>query len=99
MRRHSFSPAFQFSLAIALSLASSCEARPPTDAGGEREVRIGYLALAAQLPLFVATERGYLRAEGIRAILIPFASSNELVSAGLRGQVDVLAGAALNAVF
>tara|TARA_R110002073_G_scaffold8068_1_gene45118 strand:+ start:17014 stop:18018 length:1005 start_codon:yes stop_codon:yes gene_type:complete len=62
-------------------------------------VRIGYLPIAAELPLFVAVEQGYFADEGINVELIRMASSNDLANAATAGRVDVLAGAASNVVF
>jgi NitT/TauT family transport system substrate-binding protein len=64
-----------------------------------RSIRVGYLPIAAELPLFVAEERGFLTAEGLNVELIRFGSSNELANAATADRVDILAGSATNVVF
>ena len=62
-------------------------------------LRIGYLPLAAELPLFVAIEEGYFKRAGLQVELIRFASSNEIGNAATADQIDVLAGCASSVVF
>lgn len=62
-------------------------------------VRVGYLPIAAELPLFVAIEKGYFRDAGVTLELTRFTSSNELGRAANAGKVDLAAGTALNVVF
>lgn len=63
------------------------------------KVRIGYLPIAAQLPLYVAIEQGYFKDEGIEVELTRFNSSNELGNAGAADKIDVLSGVASSVVF
>ena len=42
-------------------------------------VRIGFLNIAASLPLFIAEDNGFFSAEGIDIETYPIASSNQLV--------------------
>lgn len=62
-------------------------------------IRVGYLPIAAELPLFVAIEKGYFRESGVDVTLTRFTSSNELGTAMASGKVDVAAGTALNVMF
>ena len=60
-------------------------------------VRVGYLPIAASLPLFVAEDSGYFADEGLTVELIPFQSSNQLALAGASGEIDLMVTCALNA--
>jgi NitT/TauT family transport system substrate-binding protein len=62
-------------------------------------LRIGYLPIAAQLPLFVAVEEGYFRDEDLQVQLNQFTSSNDLGNAATADRIDVMAGTASNVVF
>ena len=62
-------------------------------------LRIGYLPIAAELPLFVAIEEGYFEDAGIKFELQRFASSNEMGNAATADRIDVLAGSASNVIF
>lgn len=61
-------------------------------------LRIGYLPVAAELPLFVAVEKGFLQEAGIKYELVRVPSSNEMGNSGTADKIDILAGAALNVV-
>lgn len=63
------------------------------------KVRIGYLPIAAGLPLFVALEKGYFQEAGFDPELHRFASSNDLGTAGAADQIEALMPFALNAAF
>lgn len=65
----------------------------------QKKIRIGYLPIAAELPLFVAVEKGYFKEAGIEVELVRLASSNDLGNAATSDQIDILAGAASNVVF
>lgn len=67
---------------LAIALREPPAHEPPT-------VRIGYLNIVASLPLFVAEEKGFLQAEGIKYETTPIASSNQLVDAIVAGNLDV----------
>jgi len=56
-------------------------------------VRIGYLPIYVDMPLFVAVEQGFFEKRGVRVELIRFASSPEIGTALLTG--DVQAGASI----
>ena len=70
-------------------------------AGSEQTptVRIGYLDLITNLPLFVAEEKGFLREEGIECKVIPVASSNQIVDDTVAGKLDCFIGASTVPVF
>lgn len=78
-----------------LAFTASCSSNEGTGA----KVRIGYLASAASLPLFVAVEQGYFKQEGIDAALQNFNSSNEMGAAAAAGQLDILSTFATNVAF
>lgn len=63
------------------------------------KLRIGYLPIAAELPLFVAIEQGYFEEAGIEFELVRFASSNEMGNAATADRIDILSGAASNPIF
>lgn len=63
------------------------------------KLRIGYLPVAAELPLFVAIEQGYFKKAGIEVELVRFASSNDMGNAATADQIDILAGCASNVIF
>lgn len=87
-------------LAFAATLGFFAGCRPAKDKESNwPKLRIGYLPIAAELPLFVAIEQGFLREEGISYTLTQFASSNELVNAATADRIDILAGAATNVVW
>lgn len=71
----------------------------PSDIAKWDTVKIGYLPIAAELPLFVAIEEGYFSREGIKYELVRFTSSNELGNAATAGHIDVMSGTASNVIF
>ncbi|MBU2561626.1 MAG: ABC transporter substrate-binding protein [Nanoarchaeota archaeon] len=56
----------------------------------ERTVKIGYLPILASLPLYVAQENGYFDEQGIRVEPVILQSSNQLVDALVRGDIDIV---------
>lgn len=60
-------------------------------------VRIGYVNLAASLPLFVAHDAKLFEEEGLAVEMIEFKSGNDLAVAGATKQLDVMATLATNA--
>jgi NitT/TauT family transport system substrate-binding protein len=84
---------------VLLLLALNQSNRRPMTAEEWPVVRIGYLPIAAELPLFVAIEEGFFTDEGLEFELARFTSSNELGNAATADQVDVMAGTASNVVF
>lgn len=67
-------------------ISFSCNSAPDV-------VRIGYLPLSSNLPLFVAMKNGYFTEIGIKPELIPFQTSNALTEALAAGDIDAEAGA------
>lgn len=63
------------------------------------KLRIGYLSVAAELPLFVAVEQGYFAQAGLEFELVRITSSNEMGNAASADRIDILAGAASNVIF
>jgi ABC-type nitrate/sulfonate/bicarbonate transport system substrate-binding protein len=85
-----------FVLICILALMLGCsKKREPSD---WPVLRIGYLPIAAELPLFVAIEQGFLNEQGIKYELFKFTSSNDLGNAASAGSIDVMAGTATNVV-
>lgn len=56
---------------------------------GEYIVKIGYLPLTANLPLFVAIEKGFFDEAGVKVELEKFESSNQMVNALVTSRIDV----------
>lgn len=69
----------------------------PRGAADPPPVRIGYLNLAASLPVLIAQEDRLFEQAGLTAELIEFKSSNDLAVAGATGRVDVMVTCATNA--
>lgn len=61
-------------------------------------IKIGYIAIGAGLPLFVAESNGYFAEEGLAVELIEFRSSNDIASAAIAGRIDVIGTGATNAM-
>jgi len=53
-------------------------------------VKIGYLPILASLPLYVAQENGYFVEEGVNIETVQLQSSNQLVDALVRGDIDIV---------
>lgn len=89
---------------VAVVLVGILLLRPPSGPSPEGEqawptLRIGYLPIAAGLPLFVAVEEGYFSDAGIEFELTRFASSNELGNAATADRIDILSPMASNVIF
>lgn len=63
-----------------------------------KKIKIGYLAIAGSLPLFVANDNEYFTDEGLDIELISFKSSNEIAIAASTKQIDMIGIGATNAV-
>lgn len=61
-------------------------------------VRIGFLNIMAGLPLLVAVDQELFQKHGFKAELFEFKTGNEVATAAISGQIDVIGGAATNAV-
>lgn len=68
-------------------LLFSCKPSP-------EKIRIGYLPLLSNLPLFVAMNHGYFTERGLTPELVPFQTSNAMTEALVSGSIDAEAGAA-----
>ncbi|MEK6953009.1 MAG: ABC transporter substrate-binding protein [Nanoarchaeota archaeon] len=55
-----------------------------------RNVKIGYLPIMASLPLYVAQENNYFTEQGIQIETVQLQSSNQLVDALVRGDIDIV---------
>jgi len=64
----------------------------------EKNIKIGYLAIAGSLPLFVAKDNGFFKEQGLNIELIRFKSSNEIAIAASTKQIDIIGIGATNAV-
>ena len=56
----------------------------------QRVVKIGYLPIMASLPLYVAQENNYFTEQGVQIETIQLQSSNQLVDALVRGDIDIV---------
>ncbi len=61
----------------------------------EAGVRLGYLPIMASLPVFVAQDQRLFEQQRLRLQTVSFSSSNDMVSALVSGQVDVLPAVSL----
>lgn len=82
---------------IIVSTIISCSKSPESKSWPQ--LRIGYLPIAAELPLFVAIEEGYFKEEGITYELSRFTSSNEMGNAATADHIDIMSGTASNVIF
>ena len=64
-----------------------------------KPVKIGYLPINVDLPLFVALDNKYFQAEGLQVEAVKFASSNLMADALVRGEIDAAASVASPVVF
>jgi ABC-type nitrate/sulfonate/bicarbonate transport system substrate-binding protein len=78
--------------------AAPSAARPPASASSPaaapavqplQKVRVDHIGIAAEAPLYLAIERGYLQELGIDVELVPLAGSAETVALLSSGQLDV----------
>lgn len=54
-----------------------------------KTVRIGYLPIVASLPLYTAQENGYFKEWGINIEAIQLQTSNQIIEALIRGDIDI----------
>ncbi len=57
-------------------------------------IRVGYLPIAAQIPFFVGMDRGFFSEEGLDVQAVKFETSNQLMDALVKGDIDAIASAA-----
>ncbi len=70
-----------------------------TDKGVENKVRIGYLPIAADLPLFVAGQQGYFAKHGIEVEMTRFESSPLMGTAFVNNSLDAAASISATVAF
>nr|VFK65178.1 MAG: NMT1-like family protein [Candidatus Kentron sp. UNK]VFK71326.1 MAG: NMT1-like family protein [Candidatus Kentron sp. UNK] len=62
------------------------------------KLKIGYVAIAGALPLFVAEKYGYFREAGFETELVEFKSSNEIAIAAATNRIDLVGICATNVI-
>ena len=55
-----------------------------------KTVKVGYLPLLASLPLYVAQENGYFDEQNVKIETVQLQSSNQLIDALVRGDIDII---------
>jgi len=83
-------------IAAALFILGAALARRGRSAPGP--VKIAYLPIYSDLPLFVAQERGFFAARGVKVELVRFAASADMATALLEGAADAGASVAYSVV-
>jgi NitT/TauT family transport system substrate-binding protein len=80
-------------MAVAIGACTFLRQSKPAPSGGDQaiKVRIGYLPIAADLPLFVANEQGYFTKHGVAVEMIRFESSPLMGTAFVNNSLDVAA--------
>lgn len=63
-----------------------------------RTIRVGYLNIMAGIPLLAAQHGGMFEKAGLKVELVEFKTGNEVATAAVSGEIDVIGGAATNAV-
>ena len=76
-------------LVILLAATLRCTARK------QGRVRIAYAPILASLPVFVAQDQQMFQQHRLQAEVVPFSSSNDMVSGLVAGQVDMLPAVSL----
>jgi len=61
----------------------------------QRAIRVGYLPLVMSLPTFVAHEKGFFAAQGLKVELVPFQSGTTILDALVAGRIDANCGSAI----
>src|SRR5437764_1012736 len=95
MNRHR-TTLFTFSLLILIIISSSgflSSCRKPS-----QTIRIGYLPIYVDLPLFVAKDKGFFDRRGVQVELVRFASSPEIGTALVTNNVQAGASIAYSVV-
>lgn len=54
-----------------------------------KTVRIGYLPIIASLPFYTAQERGYFEELGINVVATQIQTSDQIIWAPIRGDIDI----------
>src|SRR3954470_9237004 len=56
--------------ALIILVAAGCNKAPNTADGGGNKVRVGYIGLTCEAPIFMAVEKGFFKEEGLDASLV-----------------------------
>ncbi|HEX2924342.1 MAG TPA: MetQ/NlpA family ABC transporter substrate-binding protein [Chloroflexota bacterium] len=84
-------PLWLASMALALTACASQPAAPqsqPTAAGQTQQLKVGVLPILDALPMYVAEQEGYFKAQQLQVELALFPSALERDSAFVAGQID-----------
>ena len=73
--------------ACAFLAASGCNQSPPNKAGEPIKIKVGYIGLTCEAPIFAAQEKGFFKEEGLDAELVQL-SWDTLQSSLSTGKVD-----------
>ncbi|WP_066635185.1 ABC transporter substrate-binding protein [Desulfolucanica intricata] len=72
-----------------LFILSGCSGNKPAPTGAQpATIKVGMMPIIDNLPFWLAEEKGYFKAEGIKVELIPFPSALERDSAFVAGKID-----------
>ena len=69
MKRRGITATFVAGLVVVMSSLSGC-GRPPEKVAGRTHVKIGWIGLVCEAPLFAAYENGYFKDEGLDAEMV-----------------------------
>ena len=58
----------------------------------EKTVKMGYLPILAAMPLYIAKENNYFSEQGVKIETLQLQSSNQLLDALVRGDLDIVVG-------
>src|ERR1043166_6024895 len=56
--------------ALGLLLLGGCRQSPDSAAGGSQKIRVGYIGLTCEAPIFTAVEKGFFKEEGLEVSLV-----------------------------
>lgn len=87
-----------FTFFLSTMMLTACTPSNDTVNNSEKNISVGYLAIAGALPLFVAQDQGFFKNNGINVEFVQFKSSNEVAIAAATGRIDVAGLSALNAM-
>src|SRR3954468_22559672 len=59
------------SAALAALVLSGCKKESATSGGESMKVRVGYIGLTCEAPIFTAVEKGFFKEEGLEVELVP----------------------------
>lgn len=73
--------------------------RPWATPHGKETIKVGYLPITADLPFFVALEKGYFTDQGLQVEPVGFRTSNQVAEAMIAGHIDATSVIALTVLF